>query len=109
MYKISNLFDGEVGLYRDDGLAILRNKSLSDANRLAKKLHAEFNRLGLRITVYQGLKVINFLEVTLDLNNGSYHPYIKPNNQTKYVNKRCSHPKNGHGTRDAISAMQLGF
>ena len=94
LYKIRDLFDGEVGLYRDDGLAILRNKSLCDANRLAKRLHEEFAKLGLRITVDQGLKVINFLDVTLNLNNGSYRPYMKPNNQTKYVNKKSNHPRN---------------
>ena len=31
------------------------------------------------------LKVINYLEVTLGLNDGSYRPYRKPNDETHYI------------------------
>ena len=94
LHKIKHLFnnESEVGLYRDDGLAILRNKSACQANRIAKALIAEFKKYGLNITVDQGLKVTNFLDITLNLHNESYRPYTKPNNTTQYVNKKSNHP-----------------
>lgn len=92
--KIKHLFNNEIGLYRDDSFAILRNTPASEANRTAKKLCAEFKNYGLNITVDQGLKVVNFLDVTLNLNNTSYRPYSKPNNTKQYVNRVSSHPEN---------------
>ena len=75
-HKINQLFNNEleVGLNRDDGLAILRNKSACQANRIAKSLIAEFKKYGLKITVDQGLKVTNFLDITFNLYDGSYRP-----------------------------------
>ena len=94
LHSIKGIFKGEVGLYRDDGLAILRNHSASEANRVAKLLIAKFKEHGLKITIDQGLKVVNFLDVTFNLNDGTYRPYMKPNNQTVYVNRRSNHPGN---------------
>ena len=55
LHKINHLFNNEleVGLYRDDGLAILGNKSACQANRIAKSLIAEFKKYGLNITVHK--------------------------------------------------------
>ena len=96
LHKINQLFNNEleVGLYRDDGLAILRNKSACQANRIAKSLIAEFKKYGLKIIVDQGLKVTNFLDITLNPYDGSYRPYAKPNNTTQYVNRKSNHPGN---------------
>ena len=35
---------------------------------------------------------MNFLDVTFNLTNGTYKPYMKPNNQPLYVNVRSNHP-----------------
>ena len=91
--KVKHMFDNEVGLYRDDGLAVLRNHSPSKANKVAKQLTSEFKKLGLRITTDQGIKIVNFLDVTFNLRDESYRPYTKPNNTTHYVNKKSNHPK----------------
>ena len=84
----------EAGLYRDDGLAILRNKSACQANRIAKSIIAEFKKHGLKITVDHSLKVTNFLDITLNLGDESYRPYTKPNNTTQYVNRKSNHQVN---------------
>ena len=40
------------------------------------------------------LKVTDFLDVTLNLNDGSYSPFRKPNNNLLYINKNSNHPPN---------------
>ena len=48
--------------------------------------------MGLKITIEANKKVVNFLDVTLNLNNGKYMPYNKPNNNPLYINKKSNHP-----------------
>ena len=38
------------------------------------------------------MKVVNYLDVTFNLNDGTYKPYIKPNNEIKYIHKSSNHP-----------------
>ena len=38
------------------------------------------------------MKVVNYLDVTFNLNDGTYNPYTKPNNQIKYININSNHP-----------------
>ena len=39
-----------IGLYRDDGLAIIKNKSARLADKTRKELHKAFEQFGLKIT-----------------------------------------------------------
>ena len=38
------------------------------------------------------LKAVNYLDVTFNLNNGSYRPYRKPNDETHHIYVRSDHP-----------------
>ena len=38
------------------------------------------------------MKIVNFLDVTIDLNSGTYKPFKKPNNKIQYVHKQSNHP-----------------
>ena len=67
--------DKSIGLYRDDGLGVLESKSGAAAERTKKELTDHFKTLGLRITIETNLKITNFLDLTLNLNNGKYYPY----------------------------------
>ena len=40
------------------------------------------------------MKVVNYLDVTLDLNNGTFKPYHKPDNEVNYVHVHSNHPPN---------------
>ena len=68
-----------IGLYRDDGLAIMKNRSARLADKTRKELHKIFEQFGLKITAESNLHVVNFLDVTFDLSTGKYKPYRKPN------------------------------
>ena len=49
--KINHIIDNkDVGLYRDDDLAVLRNQSLTEANHKAKEITKVFHGLGLKVT-----------------------------------------------------------
>ena len=56
-----------IGLYRDDGLAIIKNKSARLADKTRKELHMIFEQFGLKITAEANLHAVNFLDVTFDL------------------------------------------
>ena len=38
------------------------------------------------------LKICNFLDVTLNLTDGTHYPYRKPNNETLYIDTNSNHP-----------------
>ena len=73
---LGKLFGKEnIGLFRDDGLAIIKNKSARLADKTRKELHKAFEQFGLKITAESNLHVVNFLDVTFDLPPGKYKPY----------------------------------
>ena len=80
------------GLYRDDGLGVLKNFSGPETDRLRKKLTKIFNENGLKITVETGLVSTDFLDVTLDLKNNIFFPYRKPNDIPQYIHHQSNHP-----------------
>ena len=51
-----------------------------------------FRNNGLKITIEANKKIVNFLDVTLNLDKGSYEPYTKPNNTPIYVHRESNHP-----------------
>ena len=67
----------EIGLYRDDGLAVL-NQTPRQIEKAKKQICQIFANNNLKITVDANKKVVNFLDVTLDLNTGKFKPYSKP-------------------------------
>ena len=59
------------GLYRDDGLIILKNHNGQQTDRKRKNIIQIFKELGLKIQIETKLKEVNFLDITLNLNNGT--------------------------------------
>ena len=92
---LCNIYGKEsIGLYRDDGLAVFKNTSGPQAERIRKNIIRHFKNHGLNITIQTNLKIVNYLDVTFNLNNGTYCPYRKPNNQPLYINTKSNHPPN---------------
>ena len=83
----------EIGLYRDDGLAVL-NQTPREVERAKKEICQIFARNNLKITIEANKKVVNFLDVTLDLNTGKFKPYTKPLSTLLYVHSQSNHPPN---------------
>ncbi|XP_022777694.1 loricrin-like [Stylophora pistillata] len=80
-----------VGLYRDDGLAIT-NATPRDTENIKRKICRIFNNNGLRITIEANKQIIDFLDVTFNLNRSTYQPFTKPNTSLQYVHRESNHP-----------------
>ena len=79
------------GLYRDDGLGILRNSSGLEIDRKRKQIIHVFKSCGLNIIVKTNLKTVDFPDVRFDLINNTYQSYRKPISETVYINKQSNH------------------
>ena len=82
----------DAGLYRDDGLIVVRNMRGRTAEKLRQKIINIFKSFDLQIEIAIGLPSVDFLDVTLDLKSNSFRPYKKPNDSLLYVNMSSNHP-----------------
>ena len=83
----------EIGLYRDDGLAIIERKNNQSLENIKKKTIKLFSDIGFKITIDVGSTICNFLDTTLDMTNNLYKPYRKENSEVRYINNKSNHPK----------------
>ena len=82
----------DLGLYRDDGLAVTRSTA-RQTEKLKQKLVKVFADQKLKITVTANIHSVNFLDVNLDLSKEEFRAYMKPNDNPTYVNNLSNHPK----------------
>ena len=91
--KLAKLIDKEnLGLYRDDRFILLKNTKGREVDRIRKKVIKIFKDVGFKIETKTNLKIVDFLDVTLNLSNGTYSPYKKPNDQLLYLHTSSNHP-----------------
>ena len=95
LYKISEKYDkNDISLYRDDGLAVFKNISGPKSECIKKNFQSLFKKYGLEIIIECNKKVVDFLDVTFNLKDGTYKPYQKPDNKISYINVQSNHPPN---------------
>ena len=98
LYQLSKNYDKkEIGLYRDNGLAISKNVSGSKAEKIKKDIQKLFKDNHLNITIQCKLKIVNYLDVTFNLSNATYPPFCKPNKEIAYTHKESNHPRSIKG------------
>ena len=91
--KLSSIIDKKnVGLCKDDGFSVIENTNGPKLDDLRKDAIAIFHNVELEITIDINLTTTDFLDVTLDLFTGKYHPCRKPNDSPLYVNANSNHP-----------------
>ena len=93
LYLLSQMQDLNInmGLYRDDGLAITR-QTPREVEMMKKKLCKIFRENELRITVETNKTVVDFLDITLNLRTVAYKQYKNPNDIINYINCESNHP-----------------
>ena len=91
LYHLSSVIGDKmnIGLYRNDGLAILEATSGPETDQIRKKIKMLFKDHNLHITMELGLIQTDFLDVTFNLKSGKYWPYRKPNDQLLFINVFC--------------------
>lgn len=92
--QIENIIpQSQIGLYRDDALGVL-NLPGPQVDRTRKQIIKMLKDNGLKITVQCNVKHVNFLDVTLNLEDHTYKPYKKDIQKTMYINIGSNHPPN---------------
>ena len=82
------------GLYQDDGLPLLRSLNGQLTDKVRKNIIGVFKDISFSLEIETNLKEVDFLDVSLNLRNGTYRPYKKPNNILLYVHSLLNHPPN---------------
>ena len=78
LYELSKLYEKKnIGLYRDDGVAVFKNKSGPESEKIRKSIQAKFRENELKITIQCNLKIVDHLDVTFNLTDSSYRPCNK--------------------------------
>ena len=92
LHQLSNKYNKkDTGLYRDDGLAVFKNKSGPQAERIKKDFQKIYRENDLNIVIKCNLKIVDYLDVTLNLLNNTYKPFSKPNNEINYIHEESNH------------------
>jgi hypothetical protein len=73
-----------IGLYRDDGLALIQSTSGRLADKAKKDLCAQFLQFGLKITAEVNHQLVNFLDVII-LKTGVTHACIGNRTMIRYI------------------------
>ena len=79
-------------LYRDNGLFILRKINKQQTDRIRKKVISIFRIICFKIEIVTNLTKADFLDVTFNLDNNTYRPYKKPNDQLIFIDVSSNHP-----------------
>ena len=97
----------DCGLYRDNGLVILGNVHGQQIDLTRKNIIKIFKDVRFGIDVETNSNVVDFFDITFNLNNGiykpykkqtfnlnngAYKPYKKPNDRLLYISKSSNHP-----------------
>ena len=81
-------------LYRDNGLALLRNLNGKQTDKVRQNIIGVFKDIGFSIEIETNHRELDFLDVSLNLRNGIYCPYKKPNDRLLYIHSLSNHPPN---------------
>ena len=82
-----------IGLYRDDGLAVLKSATGSESERMRKRLIKTFHDNDLSIASQANITSANFLDKALNITTESYVQYRKTNEKPLYIDKYSNHPR----------------
>ena len=93
LYNIDNIVDpNSHGLYSDNSLIILDKSTPRKFDNIRKKLHRLFDEFGFKLEIQTDLKIIDYLDIMLNLNNRTVSPFRKNNQNLHFVNMGSSHP-----------------
>ena len=68
LYELSNLFEKkDIWLYRDNRLAVFKNKSGPESEKIKKSIQTIFWENELKITIQHNLKIVDYLDVTFSI------------------------------------------
>ena len=76
LYELSKLYEKQdIGLHRDQRLAVFNNKSGPESEKIKKSIQAISWENKLKITIQCNLKIVDYLNATFNLTDSSNHPF----------------------------------
>ena len=81
----------DYGFYSDNGLVVLKKTNGRTTDLCRKDIISVFKTFGFNIDIQTNLKIAYFLDITLNLENGTYHRFKKPNDKLLYVYTSSNH------------------
>ena len=82
MSRLAHIKDLSSIIYRDDVLAVTRATSRQQ-ERMRQEIVRVFSEYGLGITIFINLRRVDFLDITLDLDKGTFKPKRKPGDRPR--------------------------
>ena len=80
LYNINKIVDpGNHRLYHDDGLVIMDKSTPKKCDGIRKRLQRLLGEFGFNLYIQTDLKIADYLDVTLNLYNGTVSPFRKRN------------------------------
>ena len=73
-------------------MQVFRNIADNKQKNHKKTIQKIFKDKGFQIIIKCNLKVVDYLDKTLNLNDGTYHSLHKPNEETTYIHVESDHP-----------------
>lgn len=80
----------KIGLFQDNELAVFKNTTGPQAEKIRKQITKPFKENGLKTTIQCNLKSADYLDATLNLTNVPFQPYRKLNDEPPYT--KSNHP-----------------
>ena len=80
------------GLYRDDGLLIVKKRSPRIIDQMRKSITKTFQKHDLKVKIELSSQRVDFLDIIMDLEKDEYLPYRKENAKNIYMNFNSNHP-----------------
>ena len=85
------LFKRKFGLYQDEGLNLLGKLNGQKIDKRRKAISKIFKGIAFSTDIQTNLKEVDFLGVTLSLQNVTYCPYKKPGDNLLYIHSLSNH------------------
>ena len=82
----------KAGFYRDDRIIFIPDSNAPKTSKIQKIIKA-FKLLGLWIEIASNLKIVEFLDVIYNCDNGSFKPFSKSNATPSYISIDSNHPR----------------
>ena len=79
-------------MHRDEGLAVFKNKIGPESEKIKKSIQSIFWENELKITIQRNLKIVEYLDVTFNPTDSSYHSFNKKNNEINCIYKQLNQP-----------------
>ena len=82
----------QIGLFNNDSILYIPSSDGPKVSSIQKKIIRAFKFLGFKIKISSDIKIANSLDVTLNLSDNSYRPFLKTNQYPSYINLNTNHP-----------------